>query len=201
MPKYTRCSHCKQLLPEDEFASNAHEASGRQHECRACRKRYYQEGFVARDKPDPETIQEIRCPRCGRVLPPSEFTRASDRPNGRQSMCKECKHEYDRQYYANNPQYRERVRQMSERRRDELRDYLYEYLSTHPCEMCGESRPACLCFHHRNPKDKDIELSIAVFHQYSQARLEAEIAKCTVLCQNCHAIVTAQEKGYRRSRR
>ena len=53
--------------------------------------------------------------------------------------------------------------------------------------ICGESRPACLTFHHRNPSDKLIEVSILVTRHNKRERVLAEIAKCDVLCANCHA--------------
>lgn len=53
--------------------------------------------------------------------------------------------------------------------------------------QCGENHPAVLQFHHRNPKEKAFEVSEFVYHQKGGIKnLEAEIAKCDVLCANCH---------------
>ena len=43
------------------------------------------------------------------------------------------------------------------RRRRELRTWLAEYKAAHPCERCGEASPACLQFHHRDPREKTFE--------------------------------------------
>jgi hypothetical protein len=52
------------------------------------------------------------------------------------------------------------------------------------CMQCGEKHPACLDFHHRNPEEK--EGHIGEFRKFGTKRLLAEIAKCDVLCANCH---------------
>jgi hypothetical protein len=54
--------------------------------------------------------------------------------------------------------------------------------------MCGEEHPAALDFHHRNPKEKRFNISVAVAHRdIPDDEIRAEIAKCDVLCRNCHA--------------
>lgn len=50
------------------------------------------------------------------------------------------------------------------------------------CVQCGEKHPACLDFHHKDPATKTRGIGVMV-------RMEdilAEIAKCDVLCANCH---------------
>ena len=53
------------------------------------------------------------------------------------------------------------------------------------CIRCGETHPACLDFHHRDGKTTK-EGNIAEIRRFSYARIYAEIAKCDVLCANCH---------------
>lgn len=52
------------------------------------------------------------------------------------------------------------------------------------CIVCGEKDPACLDFHHRDPSQK--EGHIGEFRRFGKQRLLDEIAKCDVLCANCH---------------
>ncbi len=52
------------------------------------------------------------------------------------------------------------------------------------CRICGETDAACLDFHHRNPDEK--EGHIGEFRRFGTERLLKEIAKCDVLCANCH---------------
>jgi hypothetical protein len=58
--------------------------------------------------------------------------------------------------------------------------------SDESCELCGECAPECLHFHHIDPAKKEITLSAAVANGWARERILAEMAKCRVLCANCH---------------
>lgn len=67
------------------------------------------------------------------------------------------------------------------------------------CEMCGfNAHPAALQFDHIDPATKYRTKTGKIVHpsdmikggRYSLATVMAEIAKCRVLCSNCHAIYT-----------
>jgi hypothetical protein len=54
------------------------------------------------------------------------------------------------------------------------------------CEICGYSRShRALSFHHIDPKEKAFTISNKG-RTYSWDRLRAEVAKCILLCANCH---------------
>lgn len=69
-------------------------------------------------------------------------------------------------------------------RMERRKAWILEYKKTHSCK-CGESHPACIDFHHRNPKDKKFEISDNTKGR-SLKTLKEEVAKCIVLCANCH---------------
>ena len=71
------------------------------------------------------------------------------------------------------------------RRRVEIRVWWRELKATKRCERCGESDPDCLQFHHRDPATKEVTLSNAII-RWSREHILAEVAKCEVLCANCH---------------
>lgn len=53
------------------------------------------------------------------------------------------------------------------------------------CIKCGEADRACLDFHHRNPSEKDGNVShMLQLGSVENAMKEAE--KCDILCSNCH---------------
>ncbi len=58
--------------------------------------------------------------------------------------------------------------------------------ATSGCKECGESHPACLQFHHRDSSIKEDSVSRMVTTGASLLRVREEIAKCDVLCANCH---------------
>ena len=64
--------------------------------------------------------------------------------------------------------------------RKRLRCYIDSFRTK--CSMCGESSKCCLDFHHIDPKTKERRIS----YLRSIKKIDAEIAKCIVLCSNCH---------------
>lgn len=61
------------------------------------------------------------------------------------------------------------------------------------CRECGERDPRCLDAHHRDPTEKEVNVSLVVW-RWKHERLLAELAKCDVLCRNCHAKLHAAER-------
>jgi hypothetical protein len=53
------------------------------------------------------------------------------------------------------------------------------------CRMCPETYALALDFHHLGDKD----MSVSQMRGMNDERVTAEIAKCVVLCKNCHAKV------------
>ncbi len=140
------------------------------------------------------------CTRCSIEKDIEEFPLRNRFTLRRQSYCKDCRKLYDREWYSRNKPYqKENARKNSTRYRDNIREYIYNYLLTHPCEMCGESNPVVLEFHHLH--SKDMAIAEMVTRISNIARLEGELRKTQVLCANCHRIVTAKERGWFRSRK
>jgi hypothetical protein len=90
--------------------------------------------------------------------------------------------------------------------REVARDFIYEYLSTHPCvgldqKGCPyhETDPRVLEIHHLY--GKDMAVSAMVSRGYSIKRIQAEIDKSIVLCANCHRKLTVEERGWFRKSR
>jgi len=52
------------------------------------------------------------------------------------------------------------------------------------CVVCGEDDSSCLDFHHKDREQKDMAVSQML--GMNDQRLQDEIAKCIVLCSNCH---------------
>jgi hypothetical protein len=75
------------------------------------------------------------------------------------------------------------------------RSHIYDYLRQHPCECCAEADPVVLDFDHLRDKRREVTV-IAAFGGWSD--LVAEMAKCRVLCANCHRRQTAVAAGRQR---
>lgn len=101
---------------------------------------------------------------------------------------KEYKILWNKRHYKEN---RELEKKRIFGRRDRIVVWMREYKSKLSCEICGENTPACLDFHHRDGRTKDI--SIAMFRQkgWGIDHIKSEMAKCIVICANCHRKVHA----------
>jgi len=63
---------------------------------------------------------------------------------------------------------------------------LNEHKEKNGCCKCGESAPVCLEFHHMDFNEKDFGLDVHSASKHSCEKIMKEIAKCMVLCSNCH---------------
>lgn len=58
------------------------------------------------------------------------------------------------------------------------------------CKECGyDEFSAPLSFHHRNPDEKTYGVSELVHGGKSYEKIDNEIAKCDVVCANCHMVI------------
>ena len=80
------------------------------------------------------------------------------------------------------------------KRRERNREFVIEYLQSHPCITCGESDILVLDFDHREQSTKDRTINHAI-KDFGLDRLKKEIAKCDILCANCHRRRTAKQLG------
>jgi hypothetical protein len=86
-----------------------------------------------------------------------------------------------RWYYKN----RQQEIDKKDQRRAELRSWLHDYkLEQCTCLRCGEGDPACLDFHHTG--EKEMGIAEMVVYGYGREAILEEIARCEVLCANCH---------------
>jgi hypothetical protein len=131
-----------------------------------------------------------RCPKCEVDVPVSRFNRRSD---GRCApYCKPCASVYARNHYvANSDQYKKRRLESQRRYRNRNREYVIEYLRTHPCVDCGESDPVVLDFDHIG--EKETEVTNFARRAFSLSRLKLEMSRCEVRCARCHRRRTAKQ--------
>jgi hypothetical protein len=115
----------------------------------------------------------------------------------RSAMCKVCHHEYNKQHYIENKQaYLVKAKLNNERYRLKFRVFLWDYLTEHPCVVCNENDPIVLDFDHINPANKEFNIAETMKLQIGMVRLKKELAKCQVLCANCHRRRTAIQFGW-----
>ena len=128
---------------------------------------------------------------CGRCQENKELTEfAIHEKKGQQAFCKECNRNYGRNHYRLNKQY---YADRNTRRRNEWSKWWNEYKSTLSCVKCNESHVACLDFHHEDPAVKDGNLA-TIARSWGKERILKEVAKCIVICSNCHRKLHWEER-------
>ena len=122
---------------------------------------------------------------CGKCQQEKDLESYDWKKGKRRSICKACVSLYTRQHYLDNKKYYLEKAKINRRKSHQrLREYLLEYYHNHPCVDCGEKDPIVLEFDHIKGKTKGI--SVMLTSAVSIKTLENEIARCEVVCANCH---------------
>ena len=89
------------------------------------------------------------CNHCGLYKDKEEFNWRYKELGIRHNTCRECQHQHqDNWYQSHKQQHLDNVHERKRRLRDEAREYVYQYLLTHPCVDCGQDDPRALQFDH-----------------------------------------------------
>lgn len=129
------------------------------------------------------------CATCKIEKPITEFNKAYN-PTGYNYSCKECVRKYSREHYNKN---KRSYIEKNNRYLSKVKAFIEEFKNNSSCEICGESRPWCLDFHHRDSREK--EFNIGAFKGKGIEKVKEEIAKCSVLCANCHRDIHYKENN------
>ena len=124
-----------------------------------------------------------RCYKCDTPKPLDQFHKNKERKDGRASTCKECRIKVHREHYLNN---KEKYLKSASARRVVLRKWVRGLKGKIGCCECDETHSACLVFHHKDPTKKERGISGIIRNGWSIKRAEEEMAKCDVMCANCH---------------
>lgn len=137
------------------------------------------------------------CTKCGSVKSTNEFNKNRWRKDGLQHYCRIC-HRVSvvESQRSHRDAFLKRLRRHNERKRNEIRRHIFEYLKTHPCIDCGESDVIVLDFDHQ--RDKKHAISQLITSNKSWDYISREIEKCEVRCANCHRRKTAEKFGWKK---
>ena len=147
---------------------------------------------------DPDRREELRrCGRCGQEKPVSQFNWRRQHIGQRDNYCRPCRADYHHEHYlANRQRYIDNAHRRTHAIALERARYIIGYFLTHPCVDCGETDPLVLEFDHLH--SKLFNISQALRDRNWQSILD-EIAKCEVVCANCHRRRTARQRGHIRA--
>jgi hypothetical protein len=132
------------------------------------------------------------CTKCHIERPLTCFYERKSRNNGTyQSWCRACISASRKEWSRRNRAYCiQDATLRGKARLKQLRDFIREYLSNHPCIDCQITDPEVLEFDHvRGVEYRNVCDLVA--RKVGDTILLAEIAKCDVRCANCHRKITA----------
>lgn len=132
------------------------------------------------------------CGRCRHTLPIAAFNRCGD---GHQWYCRACFKLYHRGRGRRTVDQSNAAR---ERRAVRSRAHVFALLERCSCTDCGEADLVVLEFDHVRGKGGDVTTLMACGASVDQ--LDAEIARCEVVCVNCHRRRTATRADWLRAR-
>lgn len=98
-----------------------------------------------------------------------------------------------RRHYLEN---KDQVIAKAKRLRQRNCEFVVAHLREQGCKDCGETDPVVLELDHQY--DKAFLVSDMIRRRFSLAKLSEEIAKCEVVCANCHRRRTANTFGWHR---
>lgn len=134
------------------------------------------------------------CIKCGIEKTLDAFSKDRRRKDGKQAYCKDCYKQFWQGLNASgyNREYRKRNigrrREKANARKAAKKALIMEYKSQ-PCVDCGFTFFPCqMDFDHRDPSQKINNISAMVDDNYSMKTLLAELAKCDLVCANCHRL-------------
>ena len=136
------------------------------------------------------------CTDCKTNKSLSDFGLNKTRKDGRQGICKTCMNSRQKVNYRKNPQaHWEKSKVSSARIVSARKQFVWDYLTLHPCVTCGETDPVVLEFDHRDGTKKSFSLGEASSGNFALSTVISELEKCDVRCANCHRRKTYRERG------
>ncbi len=129
-----------------------------------------------------------QCAKCKVEKSTNEFHKSK---SGFQSYCKICNKETRRTYYANNSD-----RELKRNRSWELKKWeWYNSLKSKPCADCNITWPPYVNHWDHLPTFEKVDtVSNMMKAGRSRELILIEIAKCELVCGNCHSIRTHQRR-------
>jgi 5-methylcytosine-specific restriction endonuclease McrA len=134
------------------------------------------------------------CSICKQSKPLSDFNKNKLKGDGLQTHCRECNRIASKKYYHKNKEHH--YKNTKERQKKQIgiaQEFIWMYLSTHPCVDCKEKDPIVLDFDHI--KDKSYNISDMIYTGIRLETIVSEIEKCEVRCANCHRRKTAKQSN------
>lgn len=139
-------------------------------------------------------VASMQCTTCGA----SDQEKVFGKSGMKRRQCRECINKYAREYFRRNPsKFVQKSRISKTRQRDRLRRLVLEVKTGRACLDCQIILPHyVLDFDHRDGTVKMGNIADLVGKGVTDKVLLDEIAKCDVVCANCHRVRTYNRNNH-----
>ncbi len=138
-----------------------------------------------------DILKMKRCGSCKEIKPLEEYYKSQRSKSGYQSWCKPCKKVADKELYKTSARRRQLQSERNVLATNKNKALLKDLLLKNSCKDCGTSDWRVLEFDHVRDKKKSVSTLVRTT---TWPRVLEEIAKCEIVCCNCHRIRT-MERG------
>lgn len=129
------------------------------------------------------------CYGCGQTKPRTIFTKRKASKDGLNARCRECTRKATKRHYENNKEYYQKKARRNEVKYKQEFEELMRVVKDVPCMDCEREFHSCqMDFDHREGEDK--KYNVSDMKGMSLLEVKKEIAKCDVVCSNCHRMRT-----------
>lgn len=129
------------------------------------------------------------CKICNRAEPEVSFGIHRSRKSGLQSYCRECKKHVNSLHYSENKSYYQlKARSWERKQRLQINKFLL-LLKSAPCTDCNQHFPPMAMDFDHIRGEKKFNISEAWKRNFDLVK--EELAKCELVCSNCHRVRTA----------
>ncbi len=148
---------------------------------------------------DTINVGNIICPVCNISKSISEYPKDSSHKHGFRNTCKNCHSSENREThkfkYHSVPEYKEKVKNWQKKYYLSKKPYMRKYDEKKKllnyfggkCSLCDYSKClAALEFHHKDPKEKEFNISNISVSTDSWDKCIEEASKCILICNRCH---------------
>ncbi len=113
----------------------------------------------------------------------------------KKGLCSICKSKYNKKWYQRNKKDQLlRIQKNNKRYKVQAKE-LIKALKDVPCADCKGKFPTCaMDFDHLGKEPKKMNIGTMVGQRRTTSALKKEIAKCEVVCANCHRIRTEKRR-------
>lgn len=186
--RFGRCKACDKKQRAEDYKKNVQKYKKRNDKAALARQTKVELGeIVETDK---------TCMDCNLTLSPDQFRWKNKRLGYRVARCKQCDAKHRAEVYSTRSHHRDNIARSNLKHTRELRKLVEEYKTNKPCVDCGVIYPPYVMdFDHLDPTTKVDKISRLAAQTTSKEKLLAEIAKCDLVCANCHRERTYYCKG------